>query len=83
MLLLPKLSESLAGRMELLTLWPFSQGELNGLKEGFVDTLFSRQPVWSSGKADGLRRDELFEKALAGGYPPAIARQTAARRKAP
>ncbi len=25
---LPKLSESLAGRMELHTLWPFSQGEL-------------------------------------------------------
>jgi hypothetical protein len=25
--LLPKLSESLAGRMEVLTLWPFSQGE--------------------------------------------------------
>src|SRR5271157_5874447 len=26
-LLLPKLSESLAGRMEVLTLWPFSQGD--------------------------------------------------------
>jgi predicted AAA+ superfamily ATPase len=29
-LLLPKLSESLAGRMEVLTLWPFSQGEMEG-----------------------------------------------------
>ena len=46
-LLLPKLSESLAGRMELLTLWPFSQGEINGVKEGFVDTLFSKQPAWA------------------------------------
>ena len=27
-LLLPRLSESLAGRMEILNLWPFSQGEL-------------------------------------------------------
>ena len=31
-LLLPKLSESLAGRMEVLTLWPFSQGEMNGVR---------------------------------------------------
>jgi predicted AAA+ superfamily ATPase len=81
-LLLPKLSESLAGRMELLTLWPFSQGEINGVKEGFVDALFSKQPAWASGKTKNLQRDELFEKVLAGGYPLAIARNTGGRRKA-
>ena len=81
-MLLPKLSESLAGRMELLTLWPFSQGELKGVREGFIDALFSKQPVWSSGKSSGVRRDELFEKVLAGGYPPMVARNTGARRKA-
>jgi predicted AAA+ superfamily ATPase len=32
-MLLPKLSESLAGRMEVLTLWPFSQGEIHGVQE--------------------------------------------------
>jgi predicted AAA+ superfamily ATPase len=68
--------------MELLTLWPFSQGEINGLKEGFVDALFSEQPAWLAGKPKSLPRDELFEKVLAGGYPVAIARNTAARRKA-
>jgi predicted AAA+ superfamily ATPase len=81
-LLLPKLSESLAGRIELLTLWPFSQGEIIGVKEGFVDALFSRQPAWTSAKAKNLPREELFEKVLAGGYPLAIARNTVARRKA-
>ena len=81
-LLLPKLSESLAGRMELLTLWPFSQGEINGVKEGFVDALFSKQPAWASGKSKSIQRDELFEKVLAGGYPLAIARNAGARRKA-
>src|SRR5664279_1315654 len=80
-MLLPKLSESLAGRMEVLTLWPFSQGEIHGLRERFVDTLFSEKHVWSSGKSSGIRRDELFEKILAGGYPLVIARNTAARRK--
>lgn len=29
-LTLPKLSESLAGRMEIHTLWPLSQGEIRG-----------------------------------------------------
>src|SRR5213078_1403578 len=81
-LLLPKLSESLAGRMEVLTLWPFSQGEMNRVTEGFIDALFSKQPIWSSGKSSGVRRDELFEKVLAGGYPLVIARNTGARRKA-
>ena len=43
-MLLPKLSESLAGCMEILTLWRRSQGELRGAKQTFLDTLFS-QPV--------------------------------------
>jgi predicted AAA+ superfamily ATPase len=43
-MLLPKLSESLAGRMEMVTVWPFSQGEINGIRETFVDTLFSKRP---------------------------------------
>jgi predicted AAA+ superfamily ATPase len=81
-LLLPKLSESLAGRMEVLTLWPFSQGEMNGVREGFIDTLFSKQPVWHAGRSTAARRGELFEKVLAGGYPPVAARHTGARRKA-
>jgi predicted AAA+ superfamily ATPase len=81
-LLLPKLSESLAGRMEVLTLWPFSQGEMRGVREGFVDTLFSRRPVGWSGMAVSPRRDELLEAVLAGGYPLAISRMSPARRDA-
>ena len=81
-LLLPKLSESLAGRMEVLTLWTFSQGEMNGVREGFLDTLFSKHPVWQAGKSNVLARTDLFEKVVAGGYPPAVARRQTARRKA-
>ncbi|MGD1083850.1 MAG: ATP-binding protein [Verrucomicrobiota bacterium] len=81
-MLLPKLSESLAGRMEILTLWPFSQGEMNNVMEGFIDALFSKQPVWSSEKSAKAGRGELMEKALAGGYPPAVARNPGARRGA-
>jgi len=81
-MLLPKLSESLAGRMEVLTLWPFSQGEMNGVREGFIDALFSGRPVWSLGKPSGVLRQELFEKVLAGGYPLVVARSLGARRRA-
>ena len=81
-MLLPKLSESLAGRMEVLTLWPFSQGEIHGAQESFVDTLFSQKSVGWTGKTATVPRDELLETALAGGYPLAIARQSATRRDA-
>lgn len=81
-LLLPKLSESLAGRMEVLTLWPFSQGELHGVEENFIDTLFSRKSVVWSGKLPAVSWGDLLEIIVAGGYPSAVARQNAARRDA-
>jgi predicted AAA+ superfamily ATPase len=81
-MLLPKLSESLAGRMEVMTLWPFSQSEIQGTQESFVDTLFSQKPVGWSGKTAALRREELLEDVVAGGYPPAVARHSATRRDA-
>lgn len=81
-MLLPKLSESLAGRMEVLTLWPFSQGELGGTKETFVDVLFSRKPVSWAGGSTPLRRTDLFERVVRGGYPPVVDRHSVARRDA-
>jgi predicted AAA+ superfamily ATPase len=68
--------------MEVLTLWPFSQGEIHGVHESFVDTLFSQKSVGWTGKTATVPRDELLETALAGGYPLAVARQSATRRDA-
>ena len=75
-LLLPKVSESLAGRMELHTLWPLSQGELGGVREGFVERLFG-------GLAPrlGERDVEPVERLLRGGYPPVVERKSARRRE--
>src|SRR5713101_2179518 len=42
---LPRVSESLAGRVEVLTLWPLSQGELAGRRERFIDVLFAKPKV--------------------------------------
>ena len=78
---LPRLSETLAGRMEILTLWPLSQGEIGGVREGFINALFSRK--LPSLPADGVEgRDGLIKRMLAGGFPEAISRQKGERRRA-
>jgi predicted AAA+ superfamily ATPase len=49
-LVLPRVADSLAGRLEVLTLHPFSQGELAGQKDDFIARLFGaqRQASWSA-----------------------------------
>ena len=47
-LTLPKIADSLAGRMEVQVLWPFSQGELDGRPEGFVDACFGAPEALST-----------------------------------
>ena len=79
-LMLPKLSESLAGRMEILPLWPFSQGEIAGRREGFVDMLFGGGPGKFRSKAQ--EKDDLADRILRGGYPEARARDSWRRRRA-
>jgi len=67
-LLLPKLSESLAGRMEILTLWPFSQGELDHTPDGLVDALFEPAALPDI-TSPALPRFHLAKRLVAGGYP--------------
>jgi uncharacterized protein len=78
-LLVPRLSESLAGRMEIVTLWPFSQGEMEGVVEGFVDAAFGDAPP-ALGAAAGS--GALAERVLRGGFPEAVALKSADRRNA-
>jgi len=66
-LLVPKVSESLAGRVEIMTLWPFSQGEFEGFQEGFVDWLFTENKPKLPAKA--IKTSTILERALQGGYP--------------
>jgi len=79
-LLLPRLSESLVGRMEILTLWPFSQGELQEIRDGFVDAVFTRSLTAFTDR--DLERADLLQRVLIGGYPEAIARESSTRRHA-
>ena len=77
-LLLPKISESLAGRMELITLWPLSQGELHARQECFLDAVFAeRLPALQEGEAFDLK-----DTVLTGAYPEVIQRSAGKRRDA-
>ena len=78
-LMLPRLSESLAGRMEVLTLWPLSQGEIEGSREGFIDTAFGpRPPAPPPGRAPA---GDLVRRVLLGGYPEVVTLASDARRR--
>lgn len=79
-LLLPRLSESLAGRVEILTLWPLSQGEIEGVEEGFVDAVFSADSLPFLEEPDVP--SDLYDRLLRGGYPEALGRSSEARRRA-
>jgi len=78
-LTLPRVSESLAGRMEVLTLWPFSQGELERRREGFVDAVFS-DVLPAAVEGPPVPAADLRARVLRGGYPEAVARLSAERR---
>jgi uncharacterized protein len=75
-LTLPRLSESLAGRMEIHTLWPLSQGEIRGIKEQFIDFAFSdAQPE----TPPAFSQAEYLDAMIQGGYPEALAQMRAGR----
>jgi predicted AAA+ superfamily ATPase len=40
----PRISESLAGRVRTIELWPLSQSEIHGSRHNFVDSLFAGEP---------------------------------------
>ncbi|MEV0360759.1 ATP-binding protein [Nocardia sp. NPDC050697] len=77
---LRSLPDTLVGRMETIELWPFSQGEIDGTPDGFVDAVF----------ADGDRvrhhssvtRADYAERLVRGGFPEAVARTNDRRRRA-
>lgn len=69
---LPTVADALPGRVEYLTLWPLSHGEMHGVRERFIDELFA-------GRFPRLTEAPVGRRALAptlvtGGYPEAQGR---------
>ncbi len=67
---LPRVAESLAGRMRLLTLWPLAAAELAGSAGGLVDALFQTSPIDLD--IPSTSRGDVIERAVRGGYPEVL-----------
>ena len=76
-LLVPRLADSLAGRMEILRLHPLAQAELAEKKTAFLGDLFGEG--FKTNQQARLGK-ELAERIAAGGYPAALARPSPRRR---
>ena len=74
---LPLVADSLAGRMETLSLMPLSQTEIEGHSANWIDQAFAGQLLRADTPALGA---ELVERVLRGGYPEAVSRVSAKRR---
>jgi uncharacterized protein len=80
-LVLPGIADSLAGRMEVLSLWPLSCAELaDSPTLNRADALFSGD--WSNFSIAPCEREDLVTRLLAGGFADAVTRTSARRRDA-
>jgi uncharacterized protein len=78
-LALRQLPDALPGRMEIIELWPFSQGEIDYSPDAFIDAAFAHGPALS--RTSALRKRDYLDRLVRGGYPEAI-RRTPRRRGA-
>jgi uncharacterized protein len=65
-LLVPKVSESLAGRMEVVALHPLAQTEIAGTNTQLITQAFTQQPIKHNG---AIGKTDLIKRILEGGYP--------------
>ncbi|MDR0483494.1 MAG: ATP-binding protein [Cellulomonadaceae bacterium] len=70
---LRSLPDTLVGRMEIIELWPLSQGEIDGVRENFVDDVFNQGP--DIFHESPLTRDDYIARVIRGGFPDAIHRE--------
>ncbi|HSR50004.1 MAG TPA: ATP-binding protein [Acidobacteriota bacterium] len=80
-LMLPEVSESLAGRMEILTLWPFSQGEIEGKEDCLLELLFEDR-LDLTGLEDAEIARQWVDRVIRGGFPEVVRREDQQRRQA-
>lgn len=79
LLTLPRVADSLAGRMAVVDLLPLSVSEVRGHQSRFLEEIFQGRVPESK---EPLIGDGLMETVLAGGYPEALARKGLGRRQA-
>jgi predicted AAA+ superfamily ATPase len=74
---LPRVADSLAGRMEVVRLLPLAQSEIKSAGGSFLLDVFRNDAK----AGDSIVGDDLMAAVLAGGYPEALGRKTSTRRQ--
>ncbi len=74
---LPTVPDALPGRVDYLSLWPFTQGEIGGVAEDFLPALFAGEIPRVTGAPVG--RAPYLVRLLAGGFPEALRRPRTTR----
>lgn len=75
-LLLPRVADSLAGRMSVRRLWPLSQGEIAGQRSDFLAAAFGTASPFVAFE----NADNMLERVLLGGFPSVLTRVNERRR---
>jgi predicted AAA+ superfamily ATPase len=70
---LPRAAQSLTGRLQRLTVWPLSQGELAGTRESFAESLVGDPSNLVRHTRSGTTREDYIERIVGGGLPLALA----------
>lgn len=76
-MMLPKVGDSLAGRIEIHNLWPLSQDEIQGKRSNFLNTLIDTGQKFA---ASNVTWKDTAARMRVGGYPESIARISSSRR---
>lgn len=79
---LPTIADSLAGRIEVHTLLPLSNAEIDGRLPNFIERACAQDWGAAGISASACVGDTLIERVLAGGYPEMRQRATPQRRQA-
>jgi len=76
--LLPKVADSLAGRMAIVDLLPFSQAEIEGANQNFIEQIFEGNVPK---KAALTSEEDLQARIVKGGFPEPASRGSAGARE--
>jgi predicted AAA+ superfamily ATPase len=78
-LTLPQIADALPGRVDYLTIWPFSQGELRGTRSGFLEASFAgKSPAVEAAQ---IGRLAYAEQIIRGGFPEIVDASWSRRRR--
>ena len=78
LLSVPEMADALVGRVEVIELWPFSEIELAGSRSSVVDVIERSPDAIVVSRA--VRRKDLAELVVRGGFPEAVSRTPGRRR---